>query len=70
MATTGELYTQSTDVRTLTDSFLVRCKELGVPFVEKAGQGLSLQRAQAATIETLKEYMVKVRGVDFDKVLQ
>ena len=66
---TGQLYTPLTDVRKLTDAFVVRSQELGVPFVEKAGQGLPLQRAQAATVETVKEYMVKVRGVNFGKLL-
>jgi len=41
------------------DAFLARCKAKGVPFVDKKGQGLSLQRAQAATVENVKEYMAK-----------
>ena len=63
ISTTGQSYTINTDVRKMTDAFLIRCKERGVPFVEKKGQGLSLQRAQAASIGTVKEFKAMVRGV-------
>jgi len=57
---TGLPYTQSTDVRTMTDAFLARCMKKGVPFVEKAGQGLSLQRAQAATVENVTAFTTRL----------
>jgi len=60
--TTGQLYTTNTDVRKMTDAFLVRCTERGVPFVEKKGQGLSLQRAAAASVATVQEFMTMVSG--------
>ena len=57
---TGHAYGDDTDVRKLTKAFFARCKARGVPFVEKDGQGLSLQRAQAATVTVVQEFAVKV----------
>lgn len=57
---TGHAYDDDTEVRKLTKTFLARCKARGVPFVEKDGQGLSLQRAQAATVKTVQDFAVKV----------
>ena len=57
---TGHAYDDDTEVRKLTKAFLARCKARGVPFVEKDGQGLSLQRAQAATVKTVQDFAVKV----------
>ena len=57
---TGHTYGEDTNVRKLTEAFLARCKARGVPFTEKNGQGLSLQRAQAATVTAVQDFAVKV----------
>ena len=54
--TTGKLYTKDTNVTQQVRCFLSRAEEAGIPFTEKTGEGLSRQRASAATIETVQKF--------------
>ena len=54
--TTGKLYTNDTDVSQQVRGFLGRAEQAGIPFTEKTGEGLSRQRASAATIETVQKF--------------
>jgi hypothetical protein len=54
--TTGKLYTKDTSVTQQVRCFLSRAEEAGIPFTEKTGEGLSRQRASAATIETVQKF--------------
>jgi hypothetical protein len=54
--TTGKLYDTDTNVTQQVRCFLARAEKAGIPFKEKTGEGLSRQRASAATIETVQKF--------------